>query len=435
MKSKRITAHPVARPAHSPRPAKRLAAWRACALTLVALLGLPVSAGQLTQAQTFTVLYSFAGYPTDGEGPDAGLLMDASGNLYGTTTFGGNVNLTQCGNSGYIGCGTVFKLDTKGTETVLHNFTGAHGDGTSPIANLIIDASGNLYGTTLAGGIGCVGETFEGCGVVFKLSNGKETLLHRFTGGTDGKWPWAGVIADARGALYGTTYLGGKFNDGAVFKLAGKTETVLHSFTGGKGGGLPAAGLLLDTKGNLFGTATYGGDINCDYPYPCGVVFKLAGKKETVLHTFKGSPDGDTPVAGLVMDAEGNLYGTTRWGGESYNAGTVFKLSSSGKESVLHRFRVDYQVQHDGVYPGTAVVRDAQGNLYGTTEEGGPNGAGVVYEITAGGKERILHTFCSGDCSDGAYPNGLIIDAKGNLYGTAFAGGVNRNGTIFMITP
>ena len=113
----------------------------------------------------------------------------------------------------------------------------------------------------------------------------------------------------------------------------------------------------------------------------------------------------------------------------------VFELSPSGKERVLHRFRVNYKVQHDGVLPDTAVVRDAQGNLYGTTEEGGPIGAGVVYEITANGKEKILHSFCSGDCLDGAYPNGLIMDAEGNLYGTAFGGGVNRKGTIFKITP
>ena len=136
-----------------------------------------------------------------------------------------------------------------------------------------------------------------------------------------------------------------------------------------------------------------------------------------------------------MLDAEGNLYGTTRNGGEPYSAGTVFEVSASGKESVLHRFRVNYKVEHDGDYPETVVVRDAQGNLYGTTEEGGPIGGGVVYEITPDGAEKILHDFCTGDCSDGVFPNGLIIDAKGNLYGTAYGGGVNGNGVIFMITP
>ncbi len=213
--------------------------------------------------------------------------------------------------------------------------------------------------------------------------------------------------------MYGTTYLGGKYQDGVVFKLVGKKETVLHSFTGGKDGGLPTAGLIMDAKGNLYGTTTYGGDTECDYPYPCGLVFKLAGTKETVLHAFKGSPDGNEPYASLVMDPEGNLYGTTAAGGTDYSAGTVFELSSSDKERVLHRFQIGVHVQHDGIQPVTALVRDAQGNLYGTTEEGGLNGDGVVYEIAADGKEKILHSFCSGDCSDGVYPNGFDHGREG----------------------
>ena len=409
----------------------QVTAHRAAALALAAVVGLALGADRLADAQTFTVLYSFAGYPTDGAGPEAGLLMDASGNLYGTTTFGGNVNGAHCGGSGYIGCGTVFELDTNGMETVLHNFAGP--DGANPRANLIMDAKGGLYGTTVAGGTGCVGETFEGCGLVFKLSGGKETVLHYFTGGKDGKWPMAGVIADASGALYGTTYLGGKFNDGAVFKLVGTKEIVLHSFTGGKDGGLPAAGLLMDTKGNLFGTTTYGGDINCDYPYPCGVVFELAGTEETVLHAFKGSPDGNTPAAALFMDARGNLYGTTVDGGNSYNLGTVFEVRRGGTERILYRFGPP--LDHAGARPQSRVIRDAEGNLYGTTEEGGLHDSGIVFEISKDGKKKVLHNFCStSDCSDGAYPNDLIMDAKGNLYGTAFGGGVNKNGTVFMIT-
>jgi uncharacterized repeat protein (TIGR03803 family) len=268
-----------------------------------------------------------------------------------------------------------------------------------------------------------------------QAERGEETVLHSFTGGWDGAFPEAGLTMGGRGNLYGTALDGGSFGNGVVFRLVGTTETVLHSFTGGKDGNYITSGLLMDAMGNLYGTDAYGGDIDCDYPNGCGVVFKLAGRQLTVLYSFKGPPDGASPSAGLIMDAQGNLYGTTTNGGESYNAGTVFELSASGKERVLHRFRVNYQVQHDGVSPYTAVVRDAQGNLYGTTLEGGLNGAGVVYEITTEGKEKILHTFCSSDCSDGAYPNGLIMDAQGNLYGTAFAGGVNKNGTIFMITP
>jgi uncharacterized repeat protein (TIGR03803 family) len=219
-----------------------------------------------------------------------------------------------------------------------------------------------------------------------------------------------------------------------VFYLVGEKETVVHSFTGGKVGGYVLSGLIMDAKGNLYGTAALGGDLKCDYPGGCGVVFKLAGKQLTVPHSFKASPDGDEPYATLLLDPDGNLYGTTHGGGEPYGAGTVFEVSASGKEHVLHRFRVNYKVGHDGQLPETVVVRDAQGNLYGTTEEGGPSGYGVVYEITPDGAEKILHDFCTGDCSDGAYPNDLIIDAKGNLYGTAFDGGVGK-GTIFKITP
>jgi uncharacterized repeat protein (TIGR03803 family) len=405
----------------------------ASTLKLAAVLVLATATIPLAQAQTFTVLYSFAGYPTDGAGPGAGLLMAPSGNLYGTTAFGGNVNLTYCDQAGYTGCGTVFKLDTNGVETVLHNFTGP--DGSNPLSNLIMDAKVNFYGTAWYGGNlqDCVGNGAAGCGVVFKLSGEKETVLHRFTGGADGAFPQAGLVMDASGALYGAAPAGGSAGNGVVFKMVGKKETVLHSFTGGKDGAEPVSGLLLDATGNLYGTDAYGGDIDCEYPSGCGVVFKLAGKHLSVLYTFKGPPNGEEPIAGVIMDAEGNLYGTTDRGGDG--AGTVFELSPSGKERVLHRFRVNYKVQHDGVKPDTTVVRDAQGNLYGTTEEGGPIGAGVVYEITAAGKEKILHSFCFGECLDGAYPNGLIMDAKGNLYGTASAGGTNGDGTIFKITP
>jgi uncharacterized repeat protein (TIGR03803 family) len=412
----------------------RVKTYRTAALALTAVFGLVIGASRSAEAQTFTVLYSFAGYPTDGAGPGAALLMDSSGNLFGTTTFGGNVNLTYCDQAGYTGCGTVFKLDTNGVETVLHNFTGP--DGSNPLSNLIMDAKGNFYGTAWYGGNlqDCGGTGAAGCGVVFKLSGEKETVLHRFTGGSDGAFPQAGLVMDASGALYGTAPAGGSAGGGVVFKMVGKKETVLHSFTGGKDGAEPVSGLLQDATGNLYGTDAAGGDIDCEYPDGCGVVFKLAGKQLSVLHSFKGSPDGEEPIAGVIMDAEGNLYGTTDRGGEPYNAGTVFELSPSGKERVLHRFRANYKVQHDGEIPDTAVVRDAQGNLYGTTEEGGPIGAGVVYEITADGKEKILHSFCSGDCLDGAYPNGLIMDAEGNLYGTAAAGGINGDGTIFKIT-
>ena len=400
-------------------------AWAASALAL-ATLALASGAGTTADAQTFKVLYRFGPYP-DGNSPAAGLLMDASGNLYGTTRYGGSHE----GCPGKWQCGTVFKLDTNGVETVLYNFTGP--DGSNPISNLVMDANGDLYGTTEYGGDtkDCPGgPSYAGCGVVFKLSGGKETILHRFTGGEDGGWPWAGLVMDASGALYGTTNSGG-FGGGVAFKLVGKKETVLHSFcseTNCADGTYLTSDLIMDAEGNLYGTTAYGGDVNCDYPDGCGVVFKLTGKKETVLYSFKGSPDGAIPVAAVFMGAKGNLYGTTYAGGD-INAGTVFEVSACGKERVLHRFQ-EYKRPRYGWFPSTSVVQDASGNLYGTT-------LGNVYEITVDGREKVLHIFCSWkDCADGALPYGdLIMDAQGNLYGTAYGGGINSNGVVFMITP
>jgi uncharacterized repeat protein (TIGR03803 family) len=400
---------------------------RAYALVLAAALALISGAGTTAGAQTFKVLYRFGAYP-DGNTPLAGLLMDAAGNLYGTTKYGGSHE----GCPGKWQCGAVFKLDTNGVETVLYNFTGP--DGSNPTSNLIMDAKGNLYGTTEFGGdtSNCVGTGSAGCGVVFKLSGTKETVLYRFTGGADGALPWPGVIMGAAGALYGTTNSGGATGGGVAFKLVGKRETVLHSFCSEnncKDGTYLTSGLIMDAKGDLYGIAADGGDVNCDYPYGCGVVFKLTGKKETVLYSFNGSPDGANPVAALFMDAGGDLYGTTYNGGDT-NGGTVFEVEASGKERVLHRFH-PYTRRRYGFSPSTAVVQDASGNLYGTTEGAG----GIVYEITVDGKEKVLHTFCTGDCSDGASPSDLIMDANGNLYGTAYGGDINHNGTVFMITP
>jgi uncharacterized repeat protein (TIGR03803 family) len=407
----------------------RQRAARACALVLAATLAFTGAAGTTAAAQTFKVLYRFGAYP-DGNSPLGGLFMDAAGNLYGTTRYGGSHE--SCPGEGQ--CGAVFKLDTSRVETVLYNFAGP--DGANPTSNLIMDANGDLYGTTEFGGRtgSCVGTGSAGCGVVFKLSGNNETVLYRFTRGGDGALPFAGVIMDAHGALYGTTNEGGPTGGGVAFKLVGKKETVLHSFCSEnncKDGTYLTSGLIMDAAGNLYGTAAYGGDVNCDYPDGCGVVFKLTGKKETVLYSFKGSPDGANPVAALFIAASGDLSGTTGDGGKGSNGGTVFKVGQDGKERVLHTFRS----AHGGSDPETSVIGDAQGNLYGTTLYN-PKEGGTVFEITANGQEKILHKFCSEkDCSDGGIPNDLIMDAKGNIYGTTYGGGVNGNGTIFMITP
>jgi uncharacterized repeat protein (TIGR03803 family) len=292
----------------------------------------------------------------------------------------------------------VFKVDTRGKETVLHSFCPQYPncpDGAGPYTRVIQDGQGNLYGTTAEGGnSGCFAGS--GCGTVFKLSKAvKETVLHSFTGGADGATPYAGVIQDAKGNLYGTTYYGGKgkCNDGfgtgcgVVFKLGttGK-ETVLHRFTGGIDGSYPDAGVIQDAKGNLYGTTQEGGDLSgCD-GLGCGVVFKLSTTgKETVLHRFTGGTDGSNPDAGVIQDAKGNLYGITRAGGDlngcsGLGCGVVFKLNAAGKETVLHGFTGGT----DGSNPDGGVIQDAKGNLYGTAYAGGDSscGCGVVFELT-----------------------------------------------------
>jgi uncharacterized repeat protein (TIGR03803 family) len=287
----------------------------------------------------------------------------------------------------------VFKLSPNGTETVLHTFTGGS-DGANPNGALIADTAGNLYGNTTYGGDGGSCSHFGGCGVVFKLSpDGTETVLHTFTGGSDGANPIAGLIADRAGNLYGTTFFGGGRGScyrgcGVVFKLSPDgAETVLHTFTGGSDGSSPEAPLIADSAGNLYGTTDYGGGI-CSGPFAgCGVVFKLSPDGvETVLHTFTGGRDGADPSAGLIADRAGNLYGTTFFGG-------------------------------------------GRGSCYGGT------GCGVVFKLSPDGAETMLHTFTGG--SDGASPSvglGLIADTAGNLYGTTTSGGVGANGVVFKLS-
>ncbi len=397
----------------------RSLAAASAALTFAVVLWLGGVATPSAQAQTFTVLYNFSGSP-DGAYPYAGVLRDSAGNLYGTTTVGGSSNQ-----------GTVFKVDTSGTETVLHSFSGA--DGISPYAGVIMDAMGNLYGTTQNGGTGCSG---TGCGVVFKLdTSGKETVLHQFTGDPDGDYPF-GLIQDAKGNLYGATAVGGTTGVfGTVFKVSksGK-ETVLHSFTGASSdGAFPyLAGVLMDTKGDLYGDTFEGGK----YPSSGGVVYKL-GKNGTltVLHSFGNGTDGFEPYGTPVMDKQGNLYGTTYRGGSS-GYGTVWKVSKKGKETLLHSFAGGTS---DGAWPEAGVILDAKGNLYGITTAGGSGaacgeyGCGTVYKLGKNGRLTLLHSFTG---SDGDYPiGGLILDAKGNLYGTAYGGGNDGYGTVWELTP
>jgi uncharacterized repeat protein (TIGR03803 family) len=390
------------------------------ALVLGVMLALGMVTTRSAQARTFTVLYSFTG-STDGGNLWAGLIQDGAGNLYGTTEGGG-------ASQG----GVVFKLDASGTETVLYTFT-LGPDGGSPLAGLVRDKAGNLYGTTAFGGnFAC------SCGTVFRLDPmGKETVLHTFIGSpVDGAVPVAGVVRDSVGNLYGTTSSGGAYGNGVVFKLdrTGK-QTVLHAFTGGADGGDPLGDLILDGAGNLYGTTFYGGT-GCGIG--CGVVFKLnkAGKL-TLLHTFTGTPDGQDPHAGLLRDPAGNLYGTTSNGG-AHGWGTVFKLDKTGKETILYSFTGGVD---GGRTRGSGLVWDPAGNFYGTTYSGGIGschdnygaGCGVVFRVSKTGKETVLHRFTG---ADGAQPMAsLLRDAAGNLYGTTSKGGASDAGVVFKITP
>jgi uncharacterized repeat protein (TIGR03803 family) len=292
----------------------------------------------------------------------------------------------------------VYKLDASGHQTVLYSFTGG-ADGANPSAGLIRDAAGNLYGTTNGGGSGsCFG---QGCGTVFKLDpSGHETVLHSFTG-ANGANPFAGVTLDAAGNLYGTTSFGGTgsycptcpVGDGTVYKLDPTGhETVLYNFDFRLDGGYPLAGVILDAAGNIYGTTYGGGPPATGFP---GVVYKVDPTgHETVLYGFAGTTDGNGPIGGMIRDSAGNLYGATEFGGSAtanagantcgdyqyYGCGVVFEVDTTGHETVLYTFAGSA----GGGRPKSGVIRDSAGNLYGTTLLGGAAGAGVVFKITPG---------------------------------------------------
>jgi uncharacterized repeat protein (TIGR03803 family) len=401
-------------------------------VTAVLLLIAGCGVTSSVQAQNFTPLFSFNG--VNGAFPVAGLIRDPAGNLYGTTEFA---------NAG--GTGNVFKLDSTGKETVLFSFSGGS-DGGHPAGGLIRDSGGNLYGTARDGGdLNCFFPgTSGGCGVVFKLDpTGHETVLHVFTGGAQGASPDAAVIRDSAGNLYGTAEFGGNLTCsagsgqgcGIVFKLDPKSKfTVIHSFTGGDGVG-PTATLVRDSAGNLYGTTGGGG------AHSGGTVFRLdTSGKLSVLHSFSFSAnDGVFPFAGVIRDAAGNLYGTTTSGGAS-GFGTVYKLSPTGKQTVLHSF---VNRQGEGQNPFGALLRDSFGNLFGTTASGGDltsctfeavPGCGTVFKLDPTGKETVLHLFENGN--DGANPTAALIrDSNGNLYGTATNDGQNGFGVVFKLVP
>ncbi len=356
---------------------------------------------------------------TDGCDPWTGLVQATNGNLYGTTN--------SCGATGY---GTVFEITPSGTLTTLHSFDGT--DGGLPYAELLEDTNGNLYGTTNEGG-GAGG----GDGTVFEITpKGTLTTLSSFDF-TNGASPYAGLLQVTSGKLYGTTWQGGNGNldscgfdgCGTVFEITlSGALTTLYSFCSQSGcpdGNGPQAALVLATTGNLYGTTTAGGAGGY------GTVFKITPSGAlTTLYSFcsqSGCPDGHTPYAGLVQATNGNLYGTTNEGGTSGNYGTIFKITPSGTLTTLHSF--DYT---DGSWPYAGLIQATDGNFYGTTVGGGASGYGTVFKITPTGTLTTLHSF---DYTDGADLQGeLFQGTNGTFYGTTQNGGANGVGTVFSLS-
>ena len=384
--------------------------WRSCVLALAIVAA--VITTQSAQAQTFTTLANVSGGLSH-----SGLVQDLAGNLYGTTSFGGSE-----------GFGTVFKVDTTGTVTVLHTFT-AGADGAFPIGNLVLDAAGNLYGTTT------ISYSPPGSGTVFKLDpTGTLTVLYNFTGGADGGQP-GGLVSDPAGNLYGTASSGGitvgpycASGCGTVFKVAPSgIETTMYSFTGQAGdGAVPTGNLALDAAGNIYGTTCACG--------PPGKIFKVdpAGT-ETIVYSspgYSGEPTGD-----LVLDAADNIYFPKTSGSRCTTVcgGSVNKLDSAGVATTLHGFAGS----PDGRTPYRLVLGQS-GNVFGTTFEGGTGscttgnppvqvGCGTIFEIDGAGNETVLYSFTGQ--ADGKSPTAsLIVDAAGSLYGTT-------SSTVFKFSP
>jgi uncharacterized repeat protein (TIGR03803 family) len=367
----------------------------------------------LSVSNGYKVLYNFEG-GTDGNYPLAGLL-NVKGTLYGTTSRGG---------VGYYG--TVFSITTSGVETVLHSFVGER-RGNYPVAGLI-NVKDTLYGTTELGGE-------NGHGTVFAITTaGKETVLHSFAGAKrDGADPYSGRLLNINGTLYGTTAAGGAHRKGTVFKITTSgTETVLHSFKGNPDGDDPT-GSLLNVNGTLYGTTYNGGTTGG------GTVFSITTSgTETVLHSFAlfGSEDGYYPEAGLI-NVKGTLYGTTYSGGADFG-GTVFSITTSGTEDLLYSFSGTDSGSEDGAYPAAGLL-NVNGTLYGTTNEGGAPNGGTVFSITTSGKETVLHAFGNSVSQDGWSPYAGLINVKGKLYGTTYFGGdgncFSGCGTVFSLSP
>jgi uncharacterized repeat protein (TIGR03803 family) len=375
------------------------------AASLVALCTLAPTA---KAAPTLTTLATFNG--TNGAYPEAGLILDGAGNMYGTTygTYGGAPP----------GDGTVFKVPAGGgAVTTLATFNGSNG--ANPCAGLIADAEGNLYGTTYYGGA-------SGYGTVFKVPAGGGAVITLSTfNGSNGANPEGGLITDAVGNLYGTSSSGGNWNCGTVFRVpaGGGSVTTLAAFTGANGAE-PASSLIMDGAGNLYGTTYSAGSSGY------GTVFKIRGMGFPITLASFNNSNGANPCTDLITDAAGNFYGTTQKGGAA-GYGIVFEVPVGGGSVItLATFNGT-----NGAYPSAGLIMDAAGNLYGMTARGGggPPNTGTVFKVPAGGGSVV--TLATFNDTNGANPCGdLIADGAGNLYGVTGAGGASGKGTVFELS-
>jgi len=417
-------------------PNKVLKVWRTAAAAILTSAVLAVALASSAPAQSFSVVYSFTG-GGDGGYPLAGVTVDRSGNLYCTTSAGGTSNR-----------GAACKLTRQGsgwTYKNLYSFA-AGSDASTPIARAVFGPDGTLYGATEFGGRNCGGNA--GCGTVYRLQPPPgvcktslcfwtETILYRFSGGSDGANPGYGdVVYDASGNLYGTTFYGGINAQGVVFKLTRSgnswTESVIHTFTGPDGIN-PFSGLTADSAGNFYGTTNAAGASGY------GTVYELSPSggnwTENTLYSFALASSGGNPYGGVIVDSTGNLFGATSAGGTG-NGGTVYELAQSGGGWT---FDLLYSFSGNTYQPGSYgnLAQDAAGNLYGTTRNDGANGVGSIFKLTPSGSGwtyTSLHDFTGG--SDGGNPYGnLAFDADGNLFGTAKVGGAHGFGVVWEITP
>ena len=407
-------------------------------LTLSATLAV-LTAGT-SPAQTIKILHDFGVSATDGNIVPSPLLKDTAGNLYGMTSVGGAHNMGTVFRLSPTSTGG-FK------ETILYSFKGGSLDGAFPQGPLVRDSAGNLYGVTESGGINaavCSSGATPGCGVIFRLTPSStgiwtETVLHHFTG-ADGGISFAGMVQDSVGNFYGVTSVGGSTGLGVVYKLSltstGWRETVIHSFTGNTDGAAPfmfETALTLDGLGNIYGSTYQGGAAGA------GVVFKLTPQAsgtwtEKILYTFKGGADGSQPATGVILDKRGNVYGTTWRGGTQAGSGTVFELSAANDyaKTVLHDF--NFLTDPAKSTPHTLIL-DAHGNLFGTTE-------GALYKLThesSGWSETVLWVFDnSQDQGANTVYAPAIMDTQGHFWGTTLWGGQAGSvtgGTAWEIIP